>query len=475
MSPQTRRSRIRDIAALAAVALTLVAVGCGRSGPSSSSSRSSSGGATGSAAADPAQAAAGAFGSLKNVCHGGSAPGGTDQGVTSSQIKLGVFTDVGFTHDPQLINAANVFSSWCDAAGGIDGRKIVPDIHDTKLFNVAQQMTGACGADFALVGGSAAFDGLGIKQRLQCLLPDFPAQAVDPQNYGSALQVYPITYGHSYSPFAGYYNWLIKQAYPDSAKALGVLWAQESVTQVASAQQAEAMRGEGGTVVYNASFPVIGLSSWTPYAEAIKNKGVKGLVFEGTPQWLAGLEQALVTIGYKLDWIDTSPDDYGTQFVQIAGNALSFEHNYAGLDGEYPLEKAQNNPASRQLVGLFARYAKGQPVTLQDLQAWSAWLLFTTSAETCGSDLTRQCLYQAAIKQTAWTGGGLTAPVDLSKPDSAPNCWNAEEATPSGWQPAPIHPDDGPYRCGAPVYKYTGSYPQPPTLASVGKSLADLK
>ena len=474
MKPPTIRSRIRTTAALATV--VVIAAGCGRAGSGGSSGANPTRGSTGSSTTAAAQAGLGDFGSLKNVCHGGSATGATDQGVTSGQIKLGVFTDVGFTHDPQLVYAASVFASWCNAAGGIDGRKIVPDTRDTKLFNVAAQMAGACGADFALVGGSAAFDGLGVKQRLQCLLPDFPAQPVDPQNYGSDLQVYPITYGHSYNPFAGYYQWLITQQYPDSAKHLGVLWGDESVTQVTSSQQAEALHGEGGTVVYNASFPVIGLSNWTPYAEALKNKGVKGLVFEGTPQWLAALEQTMVAIDYKPDWIDTSPDDYGTTFVQTAGSrVLSFEHNYAGLDGEYPLEKDQDNPATRQLVSLFAQYAQGQPVTLQDLQGWSAWLLFGVSAETCGSDLTRKCVYDAAITRTAWTGGGLTSPVDLSKPDSPPACWNAEQASPSGWQPASFHPNDGAYRCGAPVYKYTGSYPQPPTLSSVGKSLADLR
>ena len=124
----------------------------------------------------------GDFASLKNVCHPGSATGASDQGITSSQIKVGVLTDVGFTKDPTLINAATVFTDWCNAAGGIDGRKLVPDIHDTGMLNVVQAVTAACGTDFSLVGGSAALDGLAVKQRVSCLLPDFDAQVVMPQN-----------------------------------------------------------------------------------------------------------------------------------------------------------------------------------------------------------------------------------------------------------------------------------------------------
>ena len=73
-----------------------------------------------------AATASGSFGSLKNVCHGGSASGATDLGLTSRQIKAGVLTDVGFAHDPLLITAANVFTSSRNAVGGIDGRKLVP-------------------------------------------------------------------------------------------------------------------------------------------------------------------------------------------------------------------------------------------------------------------------------------------------------------------------------------------------------------
>ena len=467
------------IRALAAVAVTAVlAAGCSRAGttstqassspPASSSTSSSGTGPTSSTASGPA------FGTVTDACHGGSATGATDQGVTSSQILAGVLTDVGFTKDPQLETTAKVFTDWCNAAGGIDGRKVVADIHDTQMLDVVGAMAEACQSDFVLAGGSAALDGLAVDTRLKCLLPDFDAQVVMEQANGSSLQIYPITNGYSYSPYGGYYNWLIDKKYPASKDAVGILSGASVITQVDSQILVDTAKAVGGKVVYNGTYPISGVTDWTPYAETLKNKGVKGFTFYGEPEQLAALEQAMDTIGYKPEWIDANTNSYGTDFISLLGKATSEQTNYASLPAVYPIEKAADNPATEQLVKLFAQYAPGQPLTLQDVQAWSAWLIFAKSAETCGSALTRLCVYDAALKQTDWTGGGLTAPVNLSDPDAAPTCFDVEQATASGWVPAPFDPNNGAYRCGMPAIKTTGM-PGPTTLASLGLSLSSMK
>jgi len=128
---------LRTLAALAAVCL--LAAACSRAG----SANSSPGSTSSSAPATATATATGNFGSLSSVCHGGSASGATDQGVTSSSVLLGVLTDVGYSKDPSLENAATVFTDWCNAAGGIDGRKLVADIHDTQLMAVVSAMAAA--------------------------------------------------------------------------------------------------------------------------------------------------------------------------------------------------------------------------------------------------------------------------------------------------------------------------------------------
>jgi len=453
---------------------TLLAAGCGRAGGGQAASSTPKAVAS-SASSAASTASGGDFGTLSNVCHGGSASGGTDQGVTSSSIDIGVLSDYGFTKDPELLNAAKVFTSWCDANGGIDGRKLVADIHDTQLMQVVPAMAKACASDFVLAGGSAAFDGLAVTQRLKCLLPDFDAQPVMPQAAGSGLAVSPYTFNFSYSPYSGYYKWLFGQ-YPGSSQHVAVVYGQSAITELDASMVAQTVKADGGTVASNVTFPVTGVTNWTPYAEAIKNKGIKGLTFYGTPQWLVAFEQALDNIGYKLDWIDANTDAYGTAFTQIAGAALSQQHNYADLMGIFPVEKASSNPAVSKIVDLYKQYAPGQQVTLQGLQAISAWLLFAVSAESCGADLTRSCVYNAALKQTAWTGGGINAPAHVAQPLTAPKCFDIEQATPSGWQPAAgFTPNtDGVYSCGQSSVKLSGM-PQPVQLPAVGESLKNLK
>jgi Periplasmic binding protein len=469
------RVTIRAMAALAVAAV--LAAGCSRAGSSSSTAASAATSAPASSSASASgtgSGTAGAFGSLSGICHGGSGSGSTDQGVTSSAITVGVLTDEEYTKDPELVNAAKVFTSWCNAAGGIDGRQVVADTHQTDLMAVVAAMTSACAKDFVLAGSSAALDGLAVSTRLQCLLPDFDAQPVMPQNDGSGLELRPYNYNFQYASFAGYYKWLMTK-YPDSAQHVAVLSGASVITTVITQGIADTITADGGTVAYNGTFPVSGVTDWTPYAETLKNKGIKGLTFFDTPQTLVALEQALDNIGYHLDWIDANTNSYEPSFIQLAGKTLTEQTNYAGLPGVYPVEEAASNPAMEQLTQLFAKYAPGQGITLQIEQAWSMWLLFAESAESCGSALTRACIYQAALKQTAWTGGGITASVDEATPQAAPTCFNIEQATATGWQAAQFGANTGPYRCGENVVKLPAGFPAAVQLSTVGKSLNDLK
>ncbi|WP_199484791.1 ABC transporter substrate-binding protein [Actinomadura craniellae] len=453
----------KTLAVIAAIAL--LAAGCGRSG---------SGGEE--TPPDAGQAVTGDFGDLKGICKPGSAKGSPAQGVTDKEIKLGVFSDVGFTKQSEFIDAAKAFTSWCNAAGGINGRKLVANTRDSKLMEVRQRMLESCREDFAVVGGGSALDALGVKDRLTCLMPAFPAQTSQVGNLGSDLQIETVAGGPSYSPYAGYFNWLLKEAYPGSAKNVGIIYGDSPVAKVIEAHTRQGIQGSGGTISYSEAYSPQGVPDWTPYAQAIKSRGVKGLIFLGSFADLAKLEQVLTNINYKLDWIDTNSNAYGPAFLKLAGPAaLAAQNNLADIGGVYPLENAAQNPATKQATELFAKYAPGKPVTLQMIRGFVAWTLFAKAASSCGDNLTRKCVFEAGMKETAWTGGGLQAPVDLSKPDAPAQCFNVEKATPQGWKPADFKPNQGAYRCNAPAIKFSNPMGKPVTLADVGKSMNDVK
>jgi hypothetical protein len=422
----------------------------------------------------PSAASNSSFGTLKDICGPGTAKPASVTGVTDTQIKLGVFSDLGFTKNNEFPNAAKVFTSWCNSLGGINGRKLVAETLDAKYIEVRQKMLTACGSDFALVGGGAALDSLGVKDRLKCLLPVFPGQTV--QTSGSDLQV-EIGGGNPplYSPYGGFYTWLLKEAYPATAGSVGIITGDSPVTKPIVAQDTEVVESVGGKVIYSDLYPPLGASDWTPYAQSIKSKKVKGLIFLGDPSSLAKLEQSLTNIGYKLDWIDTNSNSYSPDFLRVSSNAaLAAQNNLADLGGVYPLETSASNPATKQLTQLYSQYVKDERPTLAGIRAFSSWLLFGTAVKAC-PELTRKCVLDAAKKQTAWTAGGLQAPVDLSTGVPVPKCFNVVKATTQGWTVADFKPDNGAYRCNVPPYKFKKHPGKPVTLADVGKSESDLK
>ncbi|MGW1214982.1 ABC transporter substrate-binding protein [Streptomyces sp. NPDC002499] len=461
--------RVKAIPVAFAVSALLAVAGCG--GHDSAGDESDSDASPTKAAQ---QATTGDFGDLKNVCGPGDAKSATAQGVTADSIDVGVFSDVGFTKNSEFVDTAKVFTSWCNAAGGINGRKLVATTRDSKLMEVRQRMLEACKADFALVGGGSALDALGVQDRLKCLLPDFPAQVSQIQNQGSDLQLNE-TGGASYDRYPGYYQWLLKTAYPESAGAVGTIAGDASVSKVIDARAQESLKAAGAKITYHDLYPAAGVSDWTPYAQSIKSKGVKGLVFLGDFASLSKLEQILTGMDYKLDWIDANNNAYNSAFLQLAGKSLDYQNNLADLSGVHPLEKAADNPATEQLVALYKQYAPKAQITLPGTRGFAAWLLFAKAAASCGDKLTRTCVYEAARKESAWTGGGLLAPVDLSKPDAPLTCFNIEKATSKGWEPADFAPNDGAYRCDEPAYEFKGDYGKPLTLADVGKSMSDVK
>ncbi|WP_405137873.1 ABC transporter substrate-binding protein [Nocardia sp. NBC_01388] len=445
------------------VAVLLLVTGCGgRSGPGAEETTVAQG------------VTSGDFGDLKGVCGPGAPSGTPAQGVTASEIKVGVFTDMGFTKNSEFVDAAKVFASWCNAAGGIGGRKISTTTRDTKLMEVRQRMLDACREDFALVGGGAALDALGAKERLSCLLPDFPGQISQQQNVQSDLQYNASASAYvNYFQYTGYYQWLLKEAYPASAGAVGMINGDSPVTKVMGDKFAEAMTAGGATFIYNDLYPASGVADWTPYAQSIKSKGVKGLMFLGDWRQLAKLEDVLTGMDYKLDWIDANNSAYNKSFLETASKSIGFQNNYADLGGTVPVESP--GPATQQLLDLYKKYAPQADITMAALRAFSAWLLFAKSAASCGDQLTRACLIAAATKETAWTGGGLNAPNVVAGRDAPPKCFNVVQASAQGWKAADFKPDQGQFRCNITAYRYTGSYDRPFTLADVGKSLSDVK
>ena len=432
---------------------------------------------TSKAASSNTTASTGAFGTSDVVCKKGSPSGSPAQGVSPTEIQIGTLSDPGFAGRPglnqELFDTATVFAEWCNAAGGINGRKIVVNQRDAALFDVKAKMTQACANDFMLVGGGVVFDQDGVATRLSCLMPDIAGYAVSPQARGADLLIQPVPNSTKTLPI-GDYRYL-GEKYPQATKAYGILAGDVETTKIVGQQADEAVQSLGWKKVYDDVWPAAGLSDWTPYAQKIKEKGVKGLIWVGEPENLGKLLVALNDIGYSLDFIRTDTNNYDQKLIDTGGSAVKNVYIRSAFD---LFENAKGDNPTQQYLDAFEKYLpNGKAKANLGLQAWSAWLLFATAANQCGNDLTRKCVYDNAKKIKKWTGGGLHTASDLAT-GVATNCFTEIVASPSGFKIAgDLHPNEGGvYRCEkGGVYTLTGDYPQGVTLADVGKSMADFK
>lgn len=416
------------------------------------------------------------FGSLTDVCQDGDASGATAQGVTDDAIQVGTLTDFGFTQSREFIDAAEVFTEWCNGNGGVNGRELTFEVRDTNLFEYRQQILQACESDFFLVGGGAAFDGAGVEDRLECELPEIPAQVVSPLNKGSGLQIKPVPDNPAIAAYEDYFRWLVTEEYPDTADNIGIIAGDIEVTQLFAQREQETMESLGAEVVYSDLYPPAGLSDWTPYAQAVKDAGVEGLVFLGNSTDLPKLEQALQTVGAEVVWIDANTNAYNADFIELAAPTLDTYANYSA-PLVIPTELADQNPPTQELIDVVAEVNPDATITGPFIQAWSAWMLFATSARDCGSDVTRRCVYDAAVANTEWDGGGLHAASDLSDPDPRRVCFTVVHATPDGFEVPDFgaNSNDGMVRCAEVELELTGDYPQAVQLEDVGLTLDDIE
>src|SRR5580692_7947804 len=179
---------------------------------------------TTAAAATSASSSSGVWPGVGKICEPGPGGASSVRGVGDKSINIAVFNDASNTILPGLevefIEQATAFADWCNAAGGIDGRKIVIDNRDAALFNAAQQATAACQIDFMAVGGGMALDQPAVPIREQCGLGQISGYVVSNASDLASLQVDPSGI-NSDSATSGWFGALAK-AYPKAVKKAGM-------------------------------------------------------------------------------------------------------------------------------------------------------------------------------------------------------------------------------------------------------------
>jgi ABC-type branched-subunit amino acid transport system substrate-binding protein len=466
----TARERVRQrtfralgtplaLGAVAALALSA----CGRSDtlPTPVTTGAATAGAP--SAATTSAAAAGDFGTLKGICGPGDAKGATAKGVTDTQITIGVTADPGAAAAPGLeqefFDTADGFSKWCNAAGGINGRKIVVKKHDAKLFDVGQAMTQACQTDFMLVGNGNAFDSAGIKVREGCKLGQIPAYVVAPEALTAKYQVLPTPIPNNEINNGALR--LLTAAYPD-VKAAGVGIGSSTIASIrpTGLKAQEYLKDLGIKVAVLSEHPAL-VDNFRPYMEQLKAAGAKGY-YEISAQDPGPEVQAMKNVGWTPDYVLYGTQFYGPQAVQSA-KGQTFPPSYVQF-GALPFELKDKYPVLQQTEDIVKSAVKNPKLTTFTLSSFSAWLLFAQSATACGSNLTMDCVLQKAADHDDWDAGGLYPAHSVKAGAHASPCVAIVELTPNGFVYNEKITDptsgDGPFNCDPENVKTVKTYIQ---------------
>lgn len=409
------------------VVVALVSSACSRSGGSSK-------GTSGTTAGKAAATAAGDFGDLKGVCGPGTSKGATDLGVSDSVIRVGTMADPGNTVSPgldqELFDTADAFVGWCNAAGGIDGRRLQLDKWDAKLFEVPARMIDACQVDFALIGNGEGLDSSGVDQRVKCKLPEITAYDVSAKAGTAPLSLQALSTSDHQSDLGGAYRALAAFD-PEAVKHYGLLSNQYQSIKDSGDRARAAAKILGYTEVYYDEQP-IQVDNYRPYTQSAAGKGVQVFTNESSPAEVSRVFKAFQAIGYVPKYSIFSTNMYDPLFIQNAGNALQGKV----LINTYivPFELAGQYPAVKQYIDLLSKYANGAKPKALGVNAMSAWLLFAKSVKQCGSTLTRACVMSKAGAVTGWDSGGLSAPSDPGNATGpTERCFVLVQATQTGF------------------------------------------
>ena len=446
-----RRPRGLVVVALATTALVALSA-CGRS--ASAPTNSQAPGAAGTSSGAPSSAAAagvGDFGDLKAICGPGTATGGSGRGISKTAINIGTMSDEGSTAAPGLgkefFQVGDAFTKWCNAAGGINGRKIALTKYDAKLFNTAQVVLQACQKEFMLVGNGNGLDSPAAAPRVNCKLGQIPSYVTSPATVNAGLQVQatPNPFNQlQVGPFR-----LLGLKYPavlTSGVAIGG-------SNFASLRPQGLRTQEGveaiGYKVVNYSERPPAVTNWRPYMEEIKQSGARGYMnATGSAAYIAQELGAIANVGLKLDWMLLGNAYYEPATISAIKSSGSPSPVYTYFS-HLPFEMT-DDPIVKEVKSIMEAGTSSPTYTDFTALAFNAWTLFAKSATACGDDLTQACVLEKAGSETAWTAGGLFPPRNLDpKNPKQPTCYVIMKVTPDGfvYDKDVTQPNDGVYNC----------------------------
>ena len=376
-----------------------------------------------------------AAGAQTTTSSGGSSSSTNEVGITAKEIKVAVLADVDNSVSPGLfkksVDAMDAWAKVVNQSGGIAGRKVVLDFHDTKLnpTETRNAIIQACQDDFASVGGESLFmsnvdDLVGCKDATGAAtgLPDVPGLALDVsqkcspvtwQNSGDATfcatrNQNPQTYRAQQGEFL-YYTKVNQDLHgvwtlPNDLKAT-----RDSEIPIFQAGVNLGIKKDGQGF-YDTSARSQ-QSELTPIIQVVKQDN-SNWVYNGNSAGIAALlrKEAIIQGVTSVKVWACNIGCYATDFLDAAGS--DGEGETSGITMLPFYTEWQNNPTLKKLV----KAAGGiQNVNSSAVSSWIAAILFQDAATKAAAKgaLTRKALIEALGNEHNFDANGITGPFDV--------------------------------------------------------------
>ena len=141
-----------------------------------------------------------------------------------------------------------------------------------------------------------------------------------------------------------------------------------------------------------------------------KDCGAEAITFIGTANpSLQNLLEAADQLDYHPDFLEEG-NFYDASFA--AWNSNGWADAVYVRYNNVPFEDAQDSGAMQDYMAIVED--DGGDISGLGVNAASAFLLWATAADSCGDDLTRDCVLSYLSTVDAWDGGGLSGPADVA-------------------------------------------------------------
>ncbi|HWE57283.1 MAG TPA: ABC transporter substrate-binding protein [Acidimicrobiales bacterium] len=335
-------------------------------------------------------------------------------------------------------HGATAFAAYLNSVGGICGRRLVVKTADDDL-DASQNSTATqslVGSSFAMVGSDSGVDQGGAPALKSSDIPDI-GEALSPQRFDlpnnfSPQPIPPTGYG------PGPYVYLAHK-YPQAVTHMAIL-ALNQPTAIAETQAMQhVMEASGWKFIYSDFSIEPTQTDFSADAQAMKSKGVQGVVILAVPTYYADVARAVQNAGMHMVLPNYAENAYDPSFIADAGSAANgtiLAAFYAMYDGE--------DASSVPLVSTFDRWYEGAYNTRPDefaVDGWLSGMLFVEGLNR-GGGLTRADLLKGLSQVTSFDGGGLEGTANPAG-KTPPQCYLIVDVVNGKFVRDPVDPRTG--------------------------------